>query len=139
MQESFLQKYTDQYISCLRRESQRCKGVVDIVKWVNFLTTDLIGDLSFSESFGGLDTGALHPWLQSTFTTLKAFTFIREILLLPSWMTNAAMACIPKHMLEHQRSAVAFGAEAAQRRISRGSDQPDFLSYILKHSSTGKG
>ncbi|TLD10708.1 hypothetical protein PgNI_06547 [Pyricularia grisea] len=133
MQESFIQQHTDRYIRSLEREAQEADGVVDIVKWVNFLTTDLIGDLSFGEAFGGLESGRLHPWLESVFTTLKVFTFIREFLRLPAWATKLAVACIPKQMLEHQRSAVAFGAEAAKKRIERGSDKPDFMHYILRH------
>ncbi|KAH9434808.1 hypothetical protein MCOR02_003771 [Pyricularia oryzae] len=133
MQESFIQQHTDRYIKCLARAAQEADGVVDVVKWVNFLTTDLIGDLSFGETFGGLASGRLHPWLESVFTTLKTFTFIREFLRLPSWATRLAVACIPKHMLEHQRSAVAFGADAARARIERGSGKPDFMHYILRH------
>ena len=134
-----MQHYTDQFISCLKTEAQRSNGVVDIVKWVNFLTTDLIGDLSFGEPFGGLATGRLHPWLANLFTTLKTFTFMREILRLPPFVIRAAMACIPKPMLEHRESAVSFGAEAAGRRIQRGSDKPDFMSYLLKHAEDDKG
>lgn len=139
-QESYMHKYTDQFISCLRRESIQANGVIDMMKWVNFLTTDLIGDLSFGEPFGGLSSGELHPWLDTLFTTLKTFTFMREILRLPSFLVNSAMACIPKHMMEHQKSALAFGAEAARRRMERGSEKPDFMSFILKHSEAeGKG
>jgi aspirochlorine biosynthesis cytochrome P450 monooxygenase len=112
---------------------------VDIVKWVNFLTTDLIGDLSFGETFGGLDTGKVHPWLENLFTTLKTFTFMREILRLPSFIIRLAMAFIPAGMREHRAAAVSFGAEAAKRRIERGSDKPDFMSYLLRHQNDDKG
>lgn len=131
-----MQKYTDQFISCLRNELNRANGVVDMVKWVNFLTTDLIGDLSFGESFGGLSSGKLHPWLETVFVTLKTFTFMREIFRLPFFIVNTAIACIPKDMIAHQRSALAFGAQAARRRIEQGSEKPDFMSYILKYRET---
>lgn len=101
------------------------------MKWVNFLTTDLIGDLSFGENFGGLDNGNLHPWLQNIFTTLKTFTFMREIIRLPPFIVNAAMACIPKSMVEHRKKALSFGAEAVARRMALETDRPDFMSYIL--------
>lgn len=140
MQAPYLQQYTDQLISSLCGECDKANGVVDIVKWVNFLTTDLIGDLSFGEPFGGLATGKLHPWLETLFTTLKTFAFMREILQFPSYMIYTAMACIPKDMIAHRREATSFGADAAKRRIARGSDKPDFMSYILKHAGEdGKG
>lgn len=102
------------------------------MKWVNFLTTDLIGDLSFGESFGGLDEGKPHPWLENIFTTLKTFTFMREIIRLPRPFVNAAMACIPKSMIKHRKEALSFGAEAAARRMALGTDRPYFMSHILK-------
>jgi hypothetical protein len=121
-------------VTCLRDEALRNDGVVDILKWVNFLTTDVIGDLSFGESFGGLDSGKLHPWLDTLFTTLKTFTFIREILRRPAPIIKAALACIPKKMIKHQKGAVAFGAQAAQRRMARTTGRPDFMSYILRRN-----
>ncbi|KAI0412481.1 isotrichodermin C-15 hydroxylase [Xylaria grammica] len=137
LQEQYLQDYTEEFVNRLREESSQNNGVVDLAKWVNFLTTDVIGDLSFGESFGGLATGTLHPWLDSLFTTLKTFTFIREILRLPSPIIKAAMACIPRAMMEHQKGAVAFGAASARRRMAQNTDRPDFMSYMMKHNDDG--
>ncbi|KAI0530209.1 isotrichodermin C-15 hydroxylase [Xylaria digitata] len=137
LQEQYLQQYTEKFVKCLRNEASQNSGVVDLAKWVNFLTTDVIGDLSFGESFGGLDTGRLHPWLDTLFTTLKTFTFIREILRLPSLIINAALSCIPQKMRDHQKEAVSFGAEAARRRMAQETDRPDFMSYMMKHNDDG--
>ncbi|CAH0027348.1 unnamed protein product [Clonostachys rhizophaga] len=133
LQESYLQRYTGKFITCLEKEASQSGGVVDIVKWVNFLTTDLIGDLSFGESFGGLDTGKVHPWLESLFNTLRTFTLMREIFRLPPFLVAAAMAFIPEKMKKHEQESQSFGAAVAKRRLERGSDRPDFMSYILKH------
>ncbi|KAI8624412.1 isotrichodermin C-15 hydroxylase [Xylariaceae sp. FL1651] len=132
-QESILRQYIVQCVARLLDDASKHNGVVDILRWMNYLTTDVIGDLSFGESFGGLDKGRLHPWLETLFTTLKVFTFIREILRLPSPIIKTAMACIPEQMLEHQKNAVGFGADAVNLRISRETDRPDFISYILRH------
>ncbi|KAK1954620.1 cytochrome P450 [Colletotrichum sublineola] len=36
-------------------------GPVDVVKWFNYTTFDIIGDLSFGEPFGCLDDETYHP------------------------------------------------------------------------------
>lgn len=44
----------------------------DIVRWLNFVTFDIIGDLSFGESFGCLETGDFHFWISLIFDAVKA-------------------------------------------------------------------
>jgi Cytochrome P450 len=44
----------------------------DIVKWLNFITFDVIGDLAFGESFGCLDRGEFHFWIKLIFEAVKA-------------------------------------------------------------------
>ena len=44
----------------------------DIVKWFNFVTFDVIGDLSFGESFGCLERGDFHFWITLIFDAVKA-------------------------------------------------------------------
>lgn len=114
--------------------SQPGGDVVNITRWLNLLTTDIIGELTFAESFEGLSKDRLHPWLEMVFLTLKAFTFIRELTRLPPVFMRLAMACIPANMLKHQRAAVAFGAKAAKRRMGLGTERPDFMSYILRQT-----
>lgn len=51
-QEPLVLKYCDLFISRLRDQiTGPSKGVVDIMRWFNFATFDIIGDLVFSEPF----------------------------------------------------------------------------------------
>lgn len=38
----------------------RLQGPVDVSTWLNFVTVDVIGDLTFGESFHCLETSTLH-------------------------------------------------------------------------------
>ncbi|KAI0406620.1 isotrichodermin C-15 hydroxylase [Xylaria palmicola] len=137
LQEPYLLLNIKRFITCLRNEAARNCGIVDITKWVDILAADAIGDLCFGESFGGLDSGQQHPWLRSLFTTTKAFTFAREILRLPAPIIRFALACIPMKMRRHQNAALPFGERAAQRRMGRQTDRPDFMSYMLRNIDDG--
>ncbi|KAF4878119.1 Cytochrome P450 monooxygenase aclL [Colletotrichum siamense] len=135
LQEGFLKQYTTMFTSRLHESiSQPGGDIINITRWLNLLTTDIIGELTFAESFEGLSKNRLHPWLETVFLTLKAFTFIRELTRLPPIFMRITMACIPAKMLKHQRAAVAFGAKAAKRRIELGTERPDFMSYILRQT-----
>ena len=39
-------------------------AVVDLLKWLNYATFDIIGDFIWSSSFGCLDQGISHPWIE---------------------------------------------------------------------------
>ncbi|CRG87316.1 hypothetical protein PISL3812_04333 [Talaromyces islandicus] len=136
LQEVYVQKYVGLFISRLGDEiNSTRKGVINAVRWFNYLTTDIIGELAFGESFGGLEKNEMHVWLENLFWSLKTFAFFRELSRYPRGISDAIIAfMIPKSHLVHQRHAIEFGAEQAQKRLKRGTDRADFMSYILRHN-----
>lgn len=48
---------------CVQRmgEEMEKRGIVDVYKWFVFMTADVIGDLSFGESFHMLESGKVSP------------------------------------------------------------------------------
>lgn len=75
-QESHIQSYIDLLMKKLEvmvddSEKNGRDPVVDVVKWFNFFTFDLIGDLAFGESFGCLENTTYHPWVSTIFFFLK--------------------------------------------------------------------
>lgn len=54
-QEAFIHEHVDKLIAQLRQQAQ--DGPFDIIPWFNFFTFDVIGDLSFGESFDSLSEG----------------------------------------------------------------------------------
>jgi cytochrome P450 len=70
-QESIISSFVDKLMENFHR-FEKNKEVFDIVKWYNFITFDVIGDLSFGESFGCLETGDFHFWISMIFDAVKA-------------------------------------------------------------------
>ena len=58
-QENIIQSFVDKLTRNFHGFAER-QEIFDIVKWYNFITFDVIGDLSFGESFGYLDRGDIH-------------------------------------------------------------------------------
>lgn len=56
-QESIIMGYVD---LLMKRLHENCHDPVDMVKWLNATTFDIIGDLTFGESFGSLETSHIH-------------------------------------------------------------------------------
>ena len=55
-QESLVTSYCDLLIQKLYAQMESEKPV-DMTAWLNFTSFDIIGDLTFGESFGGLEKG----------------------------------------------------------------------------------
>lgn len=70
-QEGIVQEFVTKLMNSILEFSQRGE-VFDIVRWFNFITFDVIGDLSFGESFGCLDRGDFHFWITLIFDAVKA-------------------------------------------------------------------
>lgn len=91
-QEPFLNVYVNKLITELYKRCDDGKTLVDIAAWYSFTAFDIIGkspysffstvpgliwdyemigDLTFGESFGSLDSGGHHPWAALIFETTR--------------------------------------------------------------------
>ncbi|KAI1505692.1 isotrichodermin C-15 hydroxylase [Biscogniauxia marginata] len=139
LQEEYLQQYTAMFISRLRDlSSPPHDGAVDVVHWLNLLTTDIIGELAFGENFGGLQKGEVHPWLGTVFGPIKMGTLMRETRRLSPWLAKLIRPILLVGLLRGSRQDLLnFASEAVQRRMGMGIDRPDLMSYILMHRGQG--
>jgi cytochrome P450 len=78
-QEPLLLGYVDLLIKRLYKTGDGGNNQLDMVKWYNFTTFDLIGELSFGESFHGLDNSAYHPWVNTMFGGIKINSYFNAM------------------------------------------------------------
>lgn len=138
-QEPILHKYADLLIDKLAelvRES--CSPVVDMTRWFNFCTFDLIGDLAFGESFDCLASSTYHWWVLSILDAVKASGYIKIFWFYPA-LLPLMKYLVPRHLLEKRESSFALTVAKMRRRLGRDTSRPDFTSYILKHDAERRG
>jgi cytochrome P450 len=72
-QEPLIRHYVDLLVEGLDKQVKSSNhGVVDMVKWYNYTTFDIMGDLSFGESFHCLEESAYHSWVSRHMKPLLA-------------------------------------------------------------------
>lgn len=137
-QEPVIQKHVDLFISKLEELAVKVEdgAIVNIVQWFAFLAFDLVGDLSFGESFGCLETATLHPWIALIFNSVRAATYMVSLRFYPSisWLLNL---CIPKSVMRVQDEHWQLAVDKINDRISRERDRPDFISAIKRDDDDG--
>ncbi|KAM5357164.1 hypothetical protein ACJZ2D_016546 [Fusarium nematophilum] len=131
-QEDIMQDYVSKFISQLTSRANH-GGVVDIVKWFNFTTFDIIGDLAFGEPFGCLDSGGYHPWVRKIFESVKIIPFAVAVERLGLGKTMYMLT--PPSLKKSEEEHFQLSKATALKRIeSRNTDREDFMSYILRHN-----
>ncbi|RDW74643.1 cytochrome P450 [Aspergillus mulundensis] len=136
-QEPLMQSYVDKLISRLRgvAESNRSE---DMAKWYNLTTFDLIGDLAFGQSFGGLDSSEYHHWVRTIFDVFKTgpimFVFDAYPLLKP-----VVSALVPRRLTEARKKQTEHSRITVQKRLQKGSyNRSDFMDAMLRSRSRGE-
>lgn len=139
-QEPVVKQYID--LLCLRLSERAAEGEpFDIVRWLNFATFDIIGDLMFADSFHSLDGGDYHPWVLGIFEGVRGTALNRGLLqypmLGPILRTFGSSAKRIAKEFENRRLA----SEKAMLRKSQGEipgGRRDFMTYMLKKNRDGQ-
>lgn len=133
-----------QYVNLLiDRLSEQCGQSINIVKWFNFTSFDIIGELAYSESFHSLESNGYHPWVLSIFTLVKSSalrTFLYNYRLLFHLVESLPLSISPVGAFTKIRR---YASEKAVDRLN-GSEKPrpdqshrDFMSYMLRDTRDG--
>jgi averantin hydroxylase len=126
-----IQGFVDLLLSGLKDEA-KTTGYTDIMKWYNWTTFDLIGELAFGESFHCLETKTTDPWIDSVFGNVKAVPIMHMIrvyglaALLP-YLT-------PKSARDARAENLRRNVAKIEERLVKGSEQKDFMDNVVEQS-----
>lgn len=136
-QEGILHTYADMLIDKLKGlVSQEQSPVVDMTRWLNYTTFDLIGDLAFGEPFGCLAENRYHWWLLIILDAVKASSYLKIFSFYPILLPLVAFLT-PRHLIQKRTDSFNLSVEKVRRRLKSQTTRPDFTSYIIKHSKDG--
>lgn len=138
-QEHLILHYFDRLIAKLREQIDGpTQGKINAVRWYNYTTFDVIGDLAFGESFGGLEKGGFHFWIDVFMDSFKFHQFLKAMRVYP-WI-KVLVPIIAKFYpnLPHAREKHAEYTKATiGKRLNSTAPHPDrkdFVDYILRYN-----
>lgn len=114
---------------------------VDLLKYYNCTTFDIMGDLTFSESLGMLDNGDYSPWVKTIFNGIKIGTKLRtfrELNAVTDWIFERFISRNPK-VAKSRAEHWNYSAERVARRLERTPETPDLWTKIIEKGEGGKG
>ncbi|EHA47700.1 isotrichodermin C-15 hydroxylase [Pyricularia oryzae 70-15] len=145
-QEPLITYYVDLFIRRLS-DASRDGASFNMVNWLNYVTFDIVGDLSFAHSFNSLENRKGHPWIENMTTGILGGAYNRFLVEFP--------LAFPA-VFFHIRKAVnafwtnrAYADEKSRARIAKGSAdevtdmvgsdgkpvvRKDFIGYMLREN-----
>ncbi|RFU80503.1 cytochrome p450 monooxygenase [Trichoderma arundinaceum] len=132
-QDSLIQGYVGLFIQRLHEQGEtEAKGKVDIVRWYNYFTFDIIADMTFGEPFYCLRDSDYHPWVEMVFTSVRAITLNSVIRRYPL-LQSIAKRFAPKNLLEMRRNFNMFVFDRVTKRLAMETAKPDLMTQIVNH------
>jgi hypothetical protein len=105
-------------------------GKVDIVSWLNFTAFDLIGDLTFGESFHALEGGKYHPWMAAIFDNVRVLALMRTMrAYAPTRIFLNLMLNLPVVMKEINKMR-EFTELKTLNRLAQETDRKDLMRCV---------
>ena len=109
-QEHLIAKVIDQFIEKIGESRQE---PIDMTTWFNLLTFDIIGQLAFGESFGGVESGKMHFWVAVVLSSLGQISWNDTLTRFPL-LGKAFMILNPgwsKRLLEGAREHYSYAIQ----------------------------
>lgn len=135
-QEPLIQNYVDLLVRRLGEHSRDGQMPQDMCAWYNWITFDIIGDLTFGEPFGCLDNSDYHPWVRTIFDNMKAGVYMTALNYIP-WGRKAASLLVSKKLLQKKKVHHQMTVEKVKYRVGLTEERPGFLGNIIKQKEKG--
>jgi cytochrome P450 len=132
-QEQLIKKYIDLLMEKLRDVAE-VGTKTDMVKWYNYTTFDLIGDLTFGQSFNCLASAKTHFWVSNVLKFIRSGTILRLGFDYPV-LIKVFQLLVPKSVAEARRLQFAWTKDTVLKRINNEDlhGRGDFMDSMLRH------
>ena len=112
-------------------------AIVNLVKWINFTTFDITGEMTYSESIGCLEDRAFHPWIRVIFSHLKLAALQMGLLFYTS-SDKAFDWLLPRQLLQLKKNFIQFSLDKIDRRLKRKDAEKldDYMSSATRYTDS---
>ncbi|KAI0444175.1 putative cytochrome P450 monooxygenase [Xylaria telfairii] len=134
-QEALIDNYAMELIKAL---GKRGGEPVDMARWYNYTTFDIIGHLAFAESFDCLSGSAYHPWVETIYSSVRLVAWKRMLgRVVPGLVSILQRIVIPSRLRRESKSHWQMVAAKLARRREKKLDYTDFAEHLLQAEQDG--
>ncbi|KAK7730221.1 hypothetical protein SLS57_001883 [Botryosphaeria dothidea] len=136
-QEHIITKYVSKLVDLISKATSE-GAAVDVTKFYNYTTFDVMADLTFGEPLGLLDRSAYTPWVEATFNSLKVSAMFRIPLEFPI-IAPIVEFFIPQYLKEMRQKHWKHSVDRVNKRVQNGNNEPDIWSFVVSSDDSVNG
>lgn len=140
-QEELIQGYVDLLVHRLGEHASESRSV-DIMRWYNYTTFDVIADLSFGEPLNCLRDNQYHIWVDMTFKNLKAVGIVatrKKYALFRYYDMVQSLFKDTEALIRARLQFYRMAREKVDKRLAKSiEERPDFFNFIIKNQDNEK-
>jgi len=131
-QEPLIRVYVDLLVERLREVADKGEST-NMIRWYNFTTFDLIGDLAYGEELHGLSDGKSNAWIDNIENLMKLMPILVLVSISPL-LSKVLQFLAGSKIRESQQKHREYSELMAMKRINRPgqADRGDFMDYMMR-------
>ncbi|KAI0127485.1 averantin oxidoreductase [Xylariales sp. AK1849] len=138
-QEPIIQENIRLLMRRLGENSQGGQAPLDMVNWYNFFTFDVIGYLTYGETFDCLNSSNLHSWISVMFSSLIQMALTQAMQRLPRALQwPYAKIFISESVKAQAKAQKDLSQEKVNARLKTPATVPDFMEKLTDAYRGGK-
>lgn len=134
-QQPLINGFIDLLLQRLREQGENGAKSLNMTKWYEWATFDIIGNLALGESFECLKRSGSHPYVDNILNSLKVLPLSQALhyFPIPSFIRGPLFVLLaPKEVLNGEALITNYTKATLKKRMSLGSERPDFVDAMLK-------
>lgn len=137
-QEPILQNYADQLVQGIGNAGVTNRQLVDLVRWYNWTTFDIVSDLLFGESFGCLQQQETHQYVDLLLDSLKFYRTHYLSVYFP-WSKPFHRFLFDLKIIKSRPQFGAWVREKCELRCNMERQRVDIMSLVMEHNEHKRG
>ncbi|KAI0145606.1 cytochrome P450 [Xylariaceae sp. FL1272] len=135
-QEAIITGVVNKFIRILLEKGGPSSKGLNMTKWFEMNSFDILGEMAFGESFHSLDTGTPHFWADLVLEHLYIITLIDNLRRI-GWLARIFGILIPAYLLTRNQNS-NYSRQQVEKRLAVEESRNDFVSLLARKVQAGE-
>ncbi|KAH8650038.1 putative P450 monooxygenase [Xylariales sp. PMI_506] len=131
-QETIIQDYLEKLINQLYEKGQSGEVALDLSRWYNYFTFDVIAYLTYGDSFDFITNSKMHNWINAFFSVVRVFAAVQASTRLPKLIRIPFLTVSVPRDIKHKANVERDLTQLKiKHRLQTAPAVPDFMAKLI--------